>query len=246
MERRKSSALEDIQNTYEQRFNCGICMCPKLMMVYGSCQHRICVDCLYCDDVRRPSMEKCPTCLKDEAFPVIRPDIPEDNIESQRCLGIRSCTNAGCTIEIWEWELEEHLVSCPNRIDSPVAPVKRRQSHSDFTSERHYRKILRQRVTRSSSTVSERIQLRPRTQRTLLSWNYKSRTSHIGAYVILWHYTAVQPGRIILEIDMCRELPSSRLIKGLKDLVLLHCRVLKAYCESLIVFFYVEHMLSSE
>ena len=55
------------------RFNCGICMCPRLKMVYGSCQHRICVDCLYSNlDVRRPSMQKCPTCQKIDAFPLFR------------------------------------------------------------------------------------------------------------------------------------------------------------------------------
>ncbi|XP_063429256.1 uncharacterized protein LOC134712051 [Mytilus trossulus] len=171
MERRASSALEEIQNNYEQRFNCGICMCPKLKMVYGTCQHRICVDCLYCNyDSRRPSMDKCPTCQKDDAFPPFRPDIPEDNIESQRCLGIRSCTNSGCPIEMWEWELEEHLLICPNRADSPAATAKRRRSHPIHTYDetKHQKKSLQLRVARSRSNVHELSRLRPRRHQVLV------------------------------------------------------------------------------
>ena len=55
------------------RFNCMICLCPRLEMVSGYCQHRICTQCLYNEDnIRKPSLDKCPTCQKEEAFPVIR------------------------------------------------------------------------------------------------------------------------------------------------------------------------------
>lgn len=55
------------------RFNCMICLCPRLQMVSGYCQHRICTQCLYNEDsIRKPSLDKCPTCQKEEAFPVIR------------------------------------------------------------------------------------------------------------------------------------------------------------------------------
>lgn len=123
-----------------------ICLCPRLQMVSGYCQHRICTQCLYNEDsIRKPSLDKCPTCQKEEAFPVIRyfsdcrsckiwiihctklldvnliwywfnqffyfnrPAIPEDIIEIQRCLGVRACPHSGCTMECWEWEMEEHL-----------------------------------------------------------------------------------------------------------------------------------------
>lgn len=96
-----------------------VCLCPKLKMVYGYCQHRVCEDCLYNEDnARHPCMQKCPTCQIEDAFPVFRPDIPEDSIELQKCLGVRSCTNKGCTVEMWEWEMEDHLRVCPNRLQS--------------------------------------------------------------------------------------------------------------------------------
>lgn len=146
-------------------------MCPRLKMVYGSCQHRICVDCLYSNlDVRRPSMQKCPTCQKIDAFPLFRPDIPEDNIESQWCLGVRECTNSGCQIEVWEWELEDHLLTCPNKIDSPAPSSTRRQSfpaHNTVNHSKKQKKELYGRLTRSRSiAVSNR--LRPRRRRVLV------------------------------------------------------------------------------
>lgn len=124
-----TARLQEIQSSYEQRFNCMICLCPRLEMVSGYCQHRICTQCLYNEDsIRKPSLDKCPTCQKEEAFPVIRPAIPEDVIEIQRCLGVRACPHSGCTMECWEWEMEEHLKSCPNRQPSPPkqTPKKRR------------------------------------------------------------------------------------------------------------------------
>ncbi|XP_060081619.1 TNF receptor-associated factor 6-like [Ylistrum balloti] len=113
-----TSVLEATQNVFEQRFNCIVCLSPRLKMVYGLCQHRVCDDCLYNNDIRRPSFDKCPTCLKEDMFPLIRPDIPEDSIEHQRCLGVRSCPHEGCTVEMWEWEMESHLMVCPNRIQN--------------------------------------------------------------------------------------------------------------------------------
>lgn len=43
------------------------------------------------------------------SFALHRPAIPEDVIEIQRCLGVRACPHSGCTMECWEWEMEEHL-----------------------------------------------------------------------------------------------------------------------------------------
>ncbi|OWF38633.1 TNF receptor-associated factor 6-like [Mizuhopecten yessoensis] len=120
-----TSVLEATQNVYEQRFNCIVCLSPRLKMVYGMCQHRVCEDCLYNDDIRRPSFDKCPACLKEDMFPLLRPDIPEDSIEGQKCLGVRSCPNEGCNVEMWEWEVESHLVVCPNRMQKSGVKKKR-------------------------------------------------------------------------------------------------------------------------
>ncbi|KAL5008576.1 hypothetical protein ScPMuIL_014157 [Solemya velum] len=122
------SVLTNVQNTYEQRFNCPICLCPKLKMVYGSCQHRICQDCLYdADDIIRQSLQRCPSCQKEGSFPDQRPDIPDDNIELQKCLGMRVCVN-GCDVELWEWEIEEHVRVCPKRIEKVQTPSREKRS----------------------------------------------------------------------------------------------------------------------
>lgn len=47
--------------------------------------------------------------VKSVLFALHRPAIPEDVIEIQRCLGVRACPHSGCTMECWEWEMEEHL-----------------------------------------------------------------------------------------------------------------------------------------
>jgi hypothetical protein len=55
------------------RFNCILCLCPRLEMVVGHCQHRVCCQCVYNKDgLRKPSLDKCPTCQREDAFPVIR------------------------------------------------------------------------------------------------------------------------------------------------------------------------------
>lgn len=52
------------------------------------------------------------------SFALLRPAIPEDVIEIQRCLGVRACPHSGCTMECWEWEMEEHLKWVSHRIVS--------------------------------------------------------------------------------------------------------------------------------
>ncbi|XP_013417267.1 uncharacterized protein LOC106178581 [Lingula anatina] len=125
-------ALTAAQASYEQRFNCIICWNPKLRMVYGSCQHRVCEECLYNEvGKRRRGLSRCPTCQREDAFPVDRPDIPEDNVEMQKRLGVIPCPNSGCDIQTWEWELEEHLSHCPlakQKIKSK--PERKSQVHS--------------------------------------------------------------------------------------------------------------------
>nr|XP_022330018.1 uncharacterized protein LOC111128595 [Crassostrea virginica] len=170
------TALREIQSSYEQRFNCMICLCPRLEMVSGYCQHRICTQCLYNEDnIRKPSLDKCPTCQKEEAFPVIRPAIPEDVIEIQRCLGVRSCPHTGCSMEFWEWEMEEHLKSCPNRQPSPPKPALRKgdrwfpertilpKQHASLAVV-HLIRVLRPEV----ALVSRRVTLRRSTQQQML------------------------------------------------------------------------------
>lgn len=102
------------ENVDEQRFNCTVCMCPKLKMVYGICQHKFCIDCLYKADGSL-RISSCPMCNKVDQFPLERPIIPDDNIEIQRRLGIVDCPNEGCLYEMWIWDQEEHLTECPNR-----------------------------------------------------------------------------------------------------------------------------------
>lgn len=96
--------------SFEQRFNCVICWAPNLRMIYGSCQHRLCENCLYDKQGnRRFGLERCPTCQRESAFPMTRPDIPEDNIEIQVQLGVRKCPNSRCKLHMWHWEIPDHL-----------------------------------------------------------------------------------------------------------------------------------------
>lgn len=96
--------------SFEQRFNCLICWAPKLRMIYGSCQHRLCESCLYDKQgIRRLGLARCPTCQKEDAFPETRPDIPEDNVEIQFQLGVRKCPNSRCKLQLWHWEVPDHL-----------------------------------------------------------------------------------------------------------------------------------------
>ncbi|XP_069116855.1 uncharacterized protein [Argopecten irradians] len=168
-----TSVLEATQNVYEQRFNCIVCLSPRLKMVYGLCQHRVCEECLYSDGVvLRHSFRKCPTCLKENTFPLIRPDLPEDNIEHQKCLGVRACPHKGCTMEMWEWEMESHLVVCPNRVQPKDAKRKRKsiinvQSESkNRLKSRPISKTALTRVLRSKSvSVRDRVTSNRRTPR---------------------------------------------------------------------------------
>ncbi|EDO38126.1 predicted protein [Nematostella vectensis] len=119
--------------SFEQRFNCLICWSPRLRMVYGSCQHRLCEACLYdSNGERREGLEKCPTCQTMDAFPCFRPSIPEDNIAIQVQLGVRKCLNAGCGAEMWEWELDTHSKECTFSESNTRTPRKRRD-HSVHT-----------------------------------------------------------------------------------------------------------------
>lgn len=113
-----------LQRTFENRFNCIVCWCPSLEMVYGRCQHKMCVACCYDEQTGFILIKKgrCPTCQKDYQFPLLRPIIPEDNMEHQKCLGVCSCPN-DCGIYLWQWEVEEHLRQCPNKTAEPETTV---------------------------------------------------------------------------------------------------------------------------
>ncbi|CAL1539078.1 unnamed protein product [Lymnaea stagnalis] len=106
--------MSDSQVNYEMRFNCVICMEPKLEMVYGHCQHRFCADCLYINSVLRESMNKCPMCARPNSFPLVRPKVSDDSIQMQKIIGIAECPNKvlGCKHTMWEWEVEDHLRAC--------------------------------------------------------------------------------------------------------------------------------------
>lgn len=94
---------------FELKFGCTICWNAKLRMVYGSCQHRFCEDCVYdSKGNRNGGLERCPTCQRIDSLPQFRPDIPEDNVEIQVHLGVRKCPNSGCGLEMWHWELSSH------------------------------------------------------------------------------------------------------------------------------------------
>ncbi|XP_059156365.1 uncharacterized protein LOC131941254 [Physella acuta] len=122
------NSLKDAQSCFEQRFNCIVCMEPKLEMVYGWCQHRLCADCLYNQDsTLRTNLQRCPICAKLGSFPTTRPDIPEDSVELQKCLGVRVCPNSvrGCKTNIWDWEMDEHLSTCQFEEKKKRVPAKR-------------------------------------------------------------------------------------------------------------------------
>eukprot|EP00794_Sanderia_malayensis_P020511 gene20511-22529_t len=105
------SFMKDLnyQEIYEKAYNCPICFCCKLEMVYGLCQHKVCADCLYGTGVRHASLSRCPVCLQNEAFPKEKPGIPEDNISNMYQLGVRECKFQSCKQQMWHWELEEHM-----------------------------------------------------------------------------------------------------------------------------------------
>ncbi|XP_036363210.1 tripartite motif-containing protein 3-like [Octopus sinensis] len=111
------------KNCNEQRFCCMVCLCPRLRMVYGKCQHKFCVDCLYNNKDNSLRIMSCPLCNQTGQFPEKKPVIPDDNIEIQKCLGIVECPNEGCNYEMWSWDQEQHFNECPNR-KSPATKKK--------------------------------------------------------------------------------------------------------------------------
>ncbi|XP_078349525.1 uncharacterized protein LOC144634448 [Oculina patagonica] len=154
--------------SFEQRFNCLICWAPNLRMIYGSCQHRLCENCLYdTEGNRRFGLERCPTCQRENAFPVTRPDIPEDNIEIQVQLGVRKCPNSRCKLQMWHWEVPDHLQKCPKS-----KPVKRKGLDDSFESpmtlRSHSKKhfdLVTDKTTGGMTTRSKGHNLRPRRER---------------------------------------------------------------------------------
>ncbi|KAI8482533.1 hypothetical protein Bbelb_397690 [Branchiostoma belcheri] len=117
------------QKEMEDSFNCPICLAPRLRMVTGLCQHRVCEACLY-DDSGTLSLKCCPVCQEEGCFRQKRPIIPEDSILAQRQLGVVTCPNDGCQEELWKWELKDHRRVCAHIavivvLDSPAPPAPR-------------------------------------------------------------------------------------------------------------------------
>eukprot|EP00118_Oscarella_pearsei_P001238 m.6952 g.6952 ORF g.6952 m.6952 type:complete len:147 (+) comp17288_c0_seq1:39-479(+) len=97
----------------ERRHSCIVCLSPKLRMVWGLCQHRVCADCLYnADGWIIPIFESCPICHHPGSFPKRKPIIPEENIDIQINLGVTRCTVEDCPIECWNWEIDDHIRRC--------------------------------------------------------------------------------------------------------------------------------------
>lgn len=150
-----------LRNTsFEQQFNCLICWTPSLRMIYGSCQHRLCENCLYDEEGnRRIGLEKCPTCQREDVFPLTRPDVPEDNMEIQYRLGIRRCPNSGCDLQMWSWELSDHIFECRfvNELPSGKKEITEKSSQSeDKTMEIHVNKPMALRSQTKSATTNKK------------------------------------------------------------------------------------------
>ena len=110
MDHEKDLSQLDFQEYFDQAFSCPICLCPKLRMVYGACQHKVCVDCLYDEKcTRNTALDRCPVCLKDGVFPLTMPDIPKDNEMVMFLAGVRKCNAQGCQEQFWYWEMESHI-----------------------------------------------------------------------------------------------------------------------------------------
>lgn len=114
---------------FDMEFSCPVCLSPSQSIVFGICQHYVCAECLYGDEcgkvpgVLRPSFHNCPVCKHRDAFPDIRPDIPESTKKLMAMAGVVMCKRKKCQQEMWSWELKDHERSCTAR-----TPHKTRQS----------------------------------------------------------------------------------------------------------------------
>ncbi|KAK3595968.1 hypothetical protein CHS0354_032483 [Potamilus streckersoni] len=152
------NSLVDVQCKYEQRFSCPICFEPSLKIIYGICQHRICDKCLYtASGELRKCMTRCPTCQREHVFPEEKPDIPEDNIEMMKALGIRQCPNKGCGVSVWYWELEKHTESHARRKSNRSSPKVQADRKPQGLSSTHYMRVTRSAQLRT--TRSKRLSL---------------------------------------------------------------------------------------
>ncbi|CAH3044638.1 unnamed protein product [Pocillopora meandrina] len=152
--------------SFEQRFNCLICWAPNLRMIYGSCQHRLCENCLY-DKLgnRKVGLERCPTCQRENTFPLTKPDIPEDNVEIQAHLGVRKCPNGRCNLQMWHWEIPDHLEICQVVPKSQSIQKKRKGADgSNNVFERKTPMALRSRKSKSPNLFSDKRLIRRKTR----------------------------------------------------------------------------------
>ncbi|XP_013783437.1 TNF receptor-associated factor 6-like [Limulus polyphemus] len=161
---------ESERNTHEMvefRYSCPVCLSPRLKMVTGMCQHRMCTGCLYNreDGTLKTSMSKCPTCQKPAVFPLKRPDIPEDNILIQKMLGVTQCPNTNCFTELWEWELSDHLKKC-SHAPVKIATLRRKSPRSSRSMS----------VLSPTNNETKIFQHRTRSQRLAKQWETVSNT----------------------------------------------------------------------
>uniref|UniRef100_V5HEI5 Putative interleukin 1 signal transducer strongylocentrotus purpuratus n=1 Tax=Ixodes ricinus TaxID=34613 RepID=V5HEI5_IXORI len=100
---------------FDLAFSCPICFCPSINIVFGSCQHYLCSQCLYddLDDSLRSTLSKCPICKRPNAFPLSRPVVPESTRQLMRMAGVVECKHKRCCQEMWTWEQEQHETVCP-------------------------------------------------------------------------------------------------------------------------------------
>ncbi|KAM7283718.1 uncharacterized protein ISCGN_000824 [Ixodes scapularis] len=79
-------------------FSCPICFCPSINIVFGSCRHYVCSQCLYddVDDSLRSTLLKCPICKWPNAFLPSRPVVPESTRQLMRLAGLVKCKHKRC------------------------------------------------------------------------------------------------------------------------------------------------------
>ncbi|XP_019647183.1 PREDICTED: uncharacterized protein LOC109487620 [Branchiostoma belcheri] len=147
------------QKEMEDSFNCPICLAPRLRMVTGLCQHRVCESCLY-DDSGTLSLKCCPVCQEEGCFRQKRPIIPEDSILAQRQLGVVTCPNDGCQEELWKWELVEHRRVCAHIavvvvLDSPDPPAPRVRPRVTVQEPERPRRFFRLLIAQTSAARGE-------------------------------------------------------------------------------------------